>query len=393
MSIEPQKFFIGLIDFFSVLLPGALLTFLLKDEMGPYLLGSSYSDLEATGGWIAFLFSSYLLGQFLFLIGSLLDDYAYDPLRRRTDESQIARLLQGRKLSPRFIRWLAKLFFKHRANAARDRVIALKEEHLHHVGASGTINAFQWSKTRLSIEQSPALLLINQLEAVSKFFRSFVPVLIGLIAWAVYHGSWDFVAGLIGVLALAVWRFMEQRFKSTQQAYWTILTMEAEKQLQQKITKAPGRTRRGEIFGGGPTHAGGVVFRTKGGRVEYLLVQAKADAHQWVLPKGHIEPGEDARICAIREVREETGVWAEILKDRGEKGDRATEVAFGMVEYKVDDKLVKVRYYLMSALQAGTPEERWRRHVWLPLDKARDRATHGSTRELLEIAETMRKVR
>jgi hypothetical protein len=34
MSFEPQKFFVGLIDFFSILLPGALLTFLVKDALG-----------------------------------------------------------------------------------------------------------------------------------------------------------------------------------------------------------------------------------------------------------------------------------------------------------------------------------------------------------------------
>ena len=33
---------------------------------------------------------------------------------------------------------------------------------------------------------------------------------------------------------------------------------------------------------------------------------------QWSLPGGHIEPGERARAAALREVREETGVEAEI---------------------------------------------------------------------------------
>jgi hypothetical protein len=35
VSFGPQKFFIGLMDFFSILLPGALRTYLLMDEMGP----------------------------------------------------------------------------------------------------------------------------------------------------------------------------------------------------------------------------------------------------------------------------------------------------------------------------------------------------------------------
>lgn len=33
MSLDPQKFFIGLMDFFSILLPGALLTWLLMGEV------------------------------------------------------------------------------------------------------------------------------------------------------------------------------------------------------------------------------------------------------------------------------------------------------------------------------------------------------------------------
>src|SRR5690606_7192086 len=31
MSLEPQKFYIGVVDFFSILMPGALLTYLSKD--------------------------------------------------------------------------------------------------------------------------------------------------------------------------------------------------------------------------------------------------------------------------------------------------------------------------------------------------------------------------
>jgi hypothetical protein len=43
MTHDPQKFFIGLMDFFSILLPGALLTWLLMGEVGPVLLGDRYS--------------------------------------------------------------------------------------------------------------------------------------------------------------------------------------------------------------------------------------------------------------------------------------------------------------------------------------------------------------
>ena len=45
MNFDPQKFFIGLMDFFSILLPGALLTCLLMREVGPAVLGDRYAGL------------------------------------------------------------------------------------------------------------------------------------------------------------------------------------------------------------------------------------------------------------------------------------------------------------------------------------------------------------
>ena len=55
--------------------------------------------------------------------------------------------------------------------------------------------------------------------------------------------------------------------------------------------------------------AGGIVFRRVAnvpGKVDILLIQ---DAkNRWTIPKGHIEEGEDAKIAAIREIEEESGI-------------------------------------------------------------------------------------
>lgn len=90
MNFEPQKFVIGLIDFFSILLPGALLTYLLKDKAGPLFLGGD-QKIVGTEGWMVFLFSSYLLGHFIFLLGSWLDE-VYDVLRRASLKGHIWQL-------------------------------------------------------------------------------------------------------------------------------------------------------------------------------------------------------------------------------------------------------------------------------------------------------------
>jgi ADP-ribose pyrophosphatase YjhB (NUDIX family) len=54
--------------------------------------------------------------------------------------------------------------------------------------------------------------------------------------------------------------------------------------------------------------SGGVVWRRskKTGEVEILLIQDAKD--RWTIPKGHIEPEENARDTAEREIHEETGL-------------------------------------------------------------------------------------
>jgi len=77
MNFDPQKLFIGLMDFFSILLPGAVLTYLLMGEVGPVVLGDRYTQLAGAQAWAAFLFASYLFGHLVFLLSSWLDEF-YD---------------------------------------------------------------------------------------------------------------------------------------------------------------------------------------------------------------------------------------------------------------------------------------------------------------------------
>ena len=60
------------------------------------------------------------------------------------------------------------------------------------------------------------------------------------------------------------------------------------------------------------TSCGGVViFR---GKILVLYKNYKSKYEGWVLPKGTVEPGEEHWQTALREVREETGVEASIVK-------------------------------------------------------------------------------
>ena len=60
--------------------------------------------------------------------------------------------------------------------------------------------------------------------------------------------------------------------------------------------------------------AGILVYRRRFGRIEVLLVHPggpfwkNKDAGAWTIPKGEIDPDEDALACALRELKEETGL-------------------------------------------------------------------------------------
>jgi 8-oxo-dGTP pyrophosphatase MutT (NUDIX family) len=76
------------------------------------------------------------------------------------------------------------------------------------------------------------------------------------------------------------------------------------------------------------THAGAVVFRRRNAQVLYLVVSSSDGLH-WVLPKGHIDPGETPEIAALRELEEEAGVVGEIVaplspRDFIKRGQEAT---------------------------------------------------------------------
>lgn len=371
MNFDPQKFFIGLMDFFSILLPGALLTWLLMEEVGPVVLGDRYAQLAGAQAWAAFLFASYLFGHLVFLLGSWLDEF-YDWARRHTMNTQIAMLARRGRLLPWIARALIWLVFKSERNLAVDRAGKIKQRALGDLQAKDAINTFQWSKAWLNAESPASLAVVQRFEADSKFFRCFAVVLLLLLAVWPWQHHWP-LAGIpvvLVLLLLALWRYMEQRYKATNQAYWSVIT----------LTARNGKVAfdKPELPAGSPNRAGGVVYRLRGGGAQYLLVEAKNDVNQWVLPKGHVEEGEFHRQTAVREVHEETGVWARITHDLGD------------ASYAVDGVVVATRFFLMQAMGGGLRKDKDRKCSWLPLAKAVARASHVETRELLQAAERQR---
>lgn len=63
--------------------------------------------------------------------------------------------------------------------------------------------------------------------------------------------------------------------------------------------------------------AGGVAFRKRNGQVDVALISV-GTGNRWQLPKGLVDKGESTEDAALREVREETGIDAEMV-DRIDK--------------------------------------------------------------------------
>ncbi|MFN9942931.1 MAG: NUDIX domain-containing protein, partial [bacterium] len=191
-----------------------------------------------------------------------------------------------------------------------------------------------------------------------------VPAVLGLLLLAILF-----------ILALA--RYMEQRHKATNQAYWSVITLTA-KSIAQRADDDKNFPDKSTPEIARPTRAGGVVLRTQNGKREVLLVNANTGAgkskdfshrttkrHMWVLPKGEVEEGEWLRETAVRRVHEETGVWASIIED------------IGNVSWMFEGKEVVTRFFTMEKEGYGLRKDKNRSHAWVPIEDLlpRERAT------------------
>lgn len=125
--------------------------------------------------------------------------------------------------------------------------------------------------------------------------------------------------------------------------------------------------------------SGGAVLFSREGQTCVALIATRRRT-RWGLPKGAVSEGETSEQAALREVREETGIEAKILRP------------LGTIEYyfRAGDTLIRksVDFYLMEYV-AGTltPQLSEVDDVeWVELSEAIQRASFESERKLLEMA-------
>ncbi len=125
--------------------------------------------------------------------------------------------------------------------------------------------------------------------------------------------------------------------------------------------------------------AGIVIYCIKDYEIHYLVLHYISG--HWDFAKGKLEPGETKIQAAQRELKEETGLTAEIIP--------GFEESLAYV-FKERGKMVKktVTFFVGKTGQQSIRLSREHQgYLWLPYEKAHERLTYTNAKELLEKAE------
>jgi 8-oxo-dGTP pyrophosphatase MutT (NUDIX family) len=124
--------------------------------------------------------------------------------------------------------------------------------------------------------------------------------------------------------------------------------------------------------------AGGVVVRRMQGRPFVAVVRVRDEI--LALPKGHPDGEESAAEAARREVREETGLEAELV-------ERIGEVKYWYV--RGGERVMKIVAFFLFRYRSGSVENHdheVEEALWIPLDEAPRRLAYKGEREMADAA-------
>ncbi|HEY2383998.1 MAG TPA: hypothetical protein VGK48_22720 [Terriglobia bacterium] len=196
---KASDLYLGVVDLFAVILPGAMFSGVVWKVLSIRHkdLLESLAEPEVVPTWLVFLIVSYIVGHFLFALGSWLMDPLYDGYYKRKFEFEVKKELPS----------------------MRRRADRLFNELLTADLYSENDNRLTWSESLIRLGSASAKGELDRLEADSKFFRSLAVVAVlslfvmfsPLTGWVDWW-QWLVVAVVVLMFATLV-RFMRKARK------------------------------------------------------------------------------------------------------------------------------------------------------------------------------------
>lgn len=237
---KPAEFFVGITDFFSILLPGAVMTFVLEHiAKSRQLHILSYEPAEKTAQYAAFLVSAYVIGHVIDLIGASVIDTIYDLTfahwKRSSDTLSLWHwmLRSPKRLAVETKDWFYNIFSPSEKClfSPTEKSSRLENELLRaaskFAGAECPpgINVYKWSRAWTMLRSGSASAEVERMQANSKFFRGMI-IVSAITAIYLFFAdpnhppharAWAWAC--VALAAAFFLRFCDLRWKAVEQTY------------------------------------------------------------------------------------------------------------------------------------------------------------------------------
>jgi hypothetical protein len=243
--------FIGVIDFFSTLVPGAILTYLLATPTGTKILYGEwpYLQRESAEFWVVFLVVAYVLGHLVAALGEAVLDRMYyrwyEPSYHAAQQSVQHRFPSD----PTCWEVLANL--THVKCESRGKLHSaateLKSRQLRKLGRAPNIqpeditDTYSWAGTVVRMKVLEGTAEISNLSGQSKKFRGIVLVVPFAAAWTNWLTPKAILVWFL-LFGLALCRYAHLKLRATERTYeyfiaTSILDRERPSEQPRRITR------------------------------------------------------------------------------------------------------------------------------------------------------------
>jgi hypothetical protein len=205
-------FFIGVIDFFAILVPGVLAAI-----TATFVVSGKMPEKPEPLYFVELLVAGFILGHVLHGIGSFLDPFLYDRLFKPSDAAD-------RAILP-FPQWKYV-----RANDELYQLALAEFKHANVKMKSPPGGMYQWARVWLRLHSPEATTELDRLEADSKLFRSLAILGLALvIAWTRFPHWVGELPLTVAAIVFSVWRYCDLRQKMVRSGYLHYIQLRSER--------------------------------------------------------------------------------------------------------------------------------------------------------------------